>query len=229
MARLARIVAPGVAHHVVQGGTLDRPAFCGSADYFTYRALLAQWCARAGVAVWAYCLAPERIHLLVVPAGRDGLKRAIGEAHRRYTCLVNAGAGRRGRLWRGRFRSYPLSGEFVLRAARLIECAAVTDGLAAAPWDWPWSSAAAHLAGRDDPLVTVAPLLALAPDWRALLDRPDDDDDSAALYRHLGTGRPLGDDAFIGRLEADLGRVLRRRRPGPRRHDAADAEASAAP
>ena len=58
---------------------------------------------------------------------------------------------------------------------------------------------------------------------------PDDDDDSAALYRHLGTGRPLGDDAFIGRLEADLGRVLRRRRPGPRRHDAADAEASAAP
>ena len=81
---------------------------------------------------------------------------------------------------------------------------------------WPWSSARAHLTGRDDDLVTAAPLLARIGDWRAFLSLPVDDDEVDLLRRHQRTGRPLGDDAFVDRLEADLGRTLRRGKPGPK-------------
>jgi putative transposase len=54
-----------------------------------YRDLLAERAAKAGVAVWAYCLMPNHVHLILVPATEDGLARALGETHRRYTGFVN--------------------------------------------------------------------------------------------------------------------------------------------
>jgi hypothetical protein len=43
-----------------------------------------------------------------------------------------------------------------------------------------------------------------------------DEDEVDILRRHQRTGRPLGDDAFVERLEASLGRNLRPRKPGPK-------------
>ena len=90
----------------------------------------------------------------------------------------------------------------------------VRAGLCARPGDWPWSSAAAHLAGRDDGLVAVAPLLELAGDWRALLDGGLDEAALAAIRAHERTGRPLGSEAFLDGLEARLGRILKKQRAG---------------
>jgi putative transposase len=69
--------------------------------------------------------------------------------------------------------------------------------------------------GGDD-LVTAAPLLERVGDWRAFLSLPADEDDVDILRRHHRTGRPLGGDAFVERLEASLGRDLRPRKPGPK-------------
>jgi len=65
-------------------------------------------------------------------------------------------------------------------------------------------------------LVTAAALFERVGDWRALLSLPADEDEVDALRRHERTGRPLGDDAFVERLEARLGRNLRPRKPGPK-------------
>ena len=62
--------------------------FCDG-DYREYRSLMERFCGRHGVRVWSYCLMPNHVHLIVVPTGEDGLSRAIGEAHRRYTRMVN--------------------------------------------------------------------------------------------------------------------------------------------
>ena len=55
MARLARVVAAGVPHHVTQRGNRRQQTFFTDEDYAAYRSLLTESCARAGVEVWAYC------------------------------------------------------------------------------------------------------------------------------------------------------------------------------
>ena len=93
LVRLARVVMEGVAHHVTQRGNRRQQVFFGDEDYRAYRALLAEGCAGAGVAVWGYCLMPNHVHLILVPSSADGLRAALGEAHRRYTRRVNLREG----------------------------------------------------------------------------------------------------------------------------------------
>ena len=80
--------------------------FFGDDHYCAYLALLAEWCDAAGTRVWAYCLMPNHIHLILVPATEDGLRAALGETHRRYTRRINAREGWRGHLWQERFHSF---------------------------------------------------------------------------------------------------------------------------
>ena len=224
MTRIARVVVPGVPHHVTQRGNRRLETFFDDGDYRAYIALLAEHCAAAEVAVWAYSLMPNHVHLILVPGDADGLRRALGEAHRRYTRRVNFREGWRGHLWQERFHSFAMDEGHLLAAARYVELNPVRAGLARRARDWRWSSARAHLAGRDDALVAVAPLLELVPDWRAFLAGGLEDDALEAIRRHARTGRPLGTPAFLEDLEARLGRRLR---PGKRgRRPKAPAQAS---
>jgi putative transposase len=79
---------------------------------------------------------------------------------------------------------------------------------------WPWSSARAHLAGRDDGLARVGPMLDLVRDWPAFLAEGLDADAHAAIQSGERTGRPLGGADFVAALERDLGRTLARLKPG---------------
>ena len=83
MARLARVVAPGIPHHVTQRGNRRQKVFFEPSDYSLYRGLLAERCHKASVEVRAYCLMPNHVHLVLTPHTPDGLARAIGETHRR--------------------------------------------------------------------------------------------------------------------------------------------------
>ena len=81
--------------------------------------------------------------------------------------------------------------------------------LAAAARDWPWSSARAHLAGRDDGVVMVRPLLDLAADWRKFLRGGLSEEEGEAIRAGERTGRPLGSAKFVARLEKRLKRPAR--------------------
>jgi putative transposase len=203
-------------HHVTQRGNRRQPVFFSDADYLAYRALLAEGCRAAGVAVWAYCLMPNHVHLILVPKTPDGLRAALGETHRRYTRLVNFREGWRGYLWQGRFASFAMDEAHLLAAVRYVELNPVRAQLAAHPQAWRWSSAAAHLAGCDDALVETAPLLALVGDWAEFLAGGLDPSLQAAIQAGERTGRPLGSAAFVEALEARLGRKLARQKPGPK-------------
>jgi putative transposase len=187
MARLARVVAPGLPHHVTQRGNRRQQTFFSDDDYATYKALLAEHCAAAGVAVWAWCLMPNHVHLILVPPEPDALRAALGEAHRRYTRHVNFRAGWRGFLWQGRFASCPMDEAHLLSAARYVERNPVRARLVRRARDWRWSSAAAHLAGRDDGPVQVAPLLEPVGDRAAFLRETSED---AARFDALRAAAP---------------------------------------
>lgn len=214
MARLARVVVPGVPHHITQRGNRRQATFFNEADYTAYLELTAEWCGRFGVVVWAYCLMPNHVHLIVVPESEDGLRRGIGEAHRRYSRRINFREGWRGHLWQGRFASFPMDERYLMLAVRYVELNPVRAKLCRAPWRWRWSSAAAHVAGRNDSLVDVSPLLERVDDWRAYLASGLSNEEANLLRGHERTGRPLGSLSFLKRIESKLGRVIRKKTPG---------------
>src|SRR5258707_1825922 len=90
MARLARVVIPGHPHHVTQRGNGRARTFFADADYALYRDLLAENCRTAEVEVWAWCLMPNHVHLILVPSDPDGLRRALARGHRRYSGTIHA-------------------------------------------------------------------------------------------------------------------------------------------
>ena len=204
-------------HHVTQRGNRRQPTFFGEDDYAAYLELMGQWCKERGVEIWAYCLMPDHVHLIAVPHSADALRLAIGEAHRRYTRRVNFREAWRGHLWQGRFASFVMDEPYLLAAARYVELNPVRAKLVVAASEYRWSSARAHLKGKDDGLVRVRPLLELAGSWRRLLTSAVSEEELREFRAHERTGRALGSEAFQKRLEKRLGRVLRRQKPGPKK------------
>ena len=214
MARMARVVIPGYPHHVTQRGNRRQRTFFCDDDYRAYLDLMAEWCDHCAVAVWAYCLMPNHVHLIVVPELEDGLRRAIGEAHRRYTRRINFRKRWRGHLWQGRFASFVMDEPYLLACACYVERNPVRARLCRRPVDYRWSSALAHMRGADDGLVRVKPLLDLVPNWRAVIAQDVPEETVRELRQHETTGRPLGADRFLTRLERIVGRVLRPAKAG---------------
>lgn len=214
MSRLARVVVPGLPHLVTQRGNRRQPIFFEQSDYAVYRDLLAERCRKAAVEVWAYCFMPDHVHLIMVPQSQDGLARAIGETHRQYTTFVNARARWTGHLFRGRFSSVALDDDHLTLAASYTVLNPVRARLAARAQDWEWTSVQAHLAAKDDALVRVGPLLARPGGIAAVLDREPGRDALMRLRMAESSGRPLGSDAFVSRIEKVLDRPLLRQKPG---------------
>jgi putative transposase len=221
MARMARLVVPGFPHHVTQRGVRQMDVFVGEGDFRAYLSLVKESCSAAGTQVWAYCLMTNHVHLLMVPSTEDGLRAALGEAHRRYTRMVNFRDNCRGHLWQERFHSFVMDDKRALICARYIELNPVRAGMVAKPEDYTWSSAAAHLSGKDDSLVRVEPLLSRIPDWRVFLEGGVEDAEQKRLRQHSNTGRPLGSEEWISELETQTGRHLKPVSPGrPKKKEA---------
>jgi len=208
VARIARIVVPGVPHHCTQRGNRRSITFFGSRDYAEYLTILKKWAQTYDVAIWSYCLMPNHVHLITVPSSTDSLAKAIGETHRRYTLAINQRQQWRGHLWQGRFFSYPLGPSHLLAAARYIELNPVRAGMARRPEDWPWSSAKAHLSGIDDEIVQVAPLLETCPQWQDLIQSEISEREAEVFQRHTRTGLPLGDPAFQSEIASSTSRPV---------------------
>jgi putative transposase len=127
---------------------------------------------------------PNHVHLITVPDRCDGLARAIGQAHLRYTRHINEREGWLGYLWQGRFASFVMDEGHVLAAMR-------------------------YVAGSDDPLVgNVRDMINYVGDWKRYLALDGEEEELLRLRKHARTGRPLGDATFIQRLDQSLGRPL---------------------
>ncbi len=138
MARIARVVAPGIPHHIPQRGDRRQETFFCAGDYQAYLALLGEWCRYREVEVWAYCLMPNHVHVIAVPTSEDGLRRAIGEVRQRYTRRVNFPEGWRGR---GSIPGAVARPTSLAATARSERCRLVwswcASGRTASPREWP--------------------------------------------------------------------------------------------
>jgi putative transposase len=209
MARLARVIALDIPHHITQRGNRGQKVFFRDADYEAYLMLMSQWCKKFGVEILAYCLMPNYVHLLAIPQKESSLARAIGEAHRRYTVMINLRKKWRGYLWEGRFSSFPVDKEFLLRAVRYIEMAPVREGLTDNPEDYRWSSAVTHINNSNDLLVKSSSIFEKKTNWQKFLYEQERKAFIIDFERHQRTGRPYGDDIFVEKLERLTGRELK--------------------
>ena len=108
MARIARAIAVGYAHHITQHGNNREAVFFVDEDRRVYLGLLQEQAQKYGLEVLAYCLMANHVHLVAIPDEQGSLARAIGATHLRYTQYVNRLHRRSGHLWQGRFHSCAL-------------------------------------------------------------------------------------------------------------------------
>jgi putative transposase len=218
MARLARVVIPGIAHHVTQRGNGGARTFFTDADYALYRDLLAKHCRAADVEVWAWCLMPNHVHLILIPSDTDGLRCALAAVHRRYAGVIHARRKRTGHFWQGRFGAVAMDEEHLAAALRYVSLNPVRARLVARAQDWRWSSTRAHLFGKDDGITRRLPVRDRFPRFADLIATERDDEVAAfaRLRSAESIGRPLGDDRFLARSERITKRVLKPAKRGPK-------------
>lgn len=220
MARLPRIVLPGIPHHVTQRGNRPERTFFEDGDYELYLDLLAEAASRAGVEIWSYCLMPNHVHIVAVPSDRDGLGRTFRHVHRHYTGYVNARLRVTGHLWQGRFSSVAMDEPHLHAAFRYVALNPVRARLVERAEQWRWSSTRAHLNGADDHVVKVAPALDRIGDFAAFLNEEFDEAFTyAALRKAESVGRPVGSLEWMQDMETKTGLMLRPGKRGPRPKD----------
>jgi putative transposase len=216
MGRLARVVIPGLPHHVTQRGNGRARTFFGDEDYALYRDLLASHCRAAEVDIWAWCLMPNHVHLVLVPSDPDGLRRALSRVHRAYAGVIQARRKRTGHFWQGRFGAAAMDEAYLAAALRYVSLNPVRARLVARAQDWRWSSTRAHLRGKDDGLTALKPVREIIADFAGLLASAPEQDLFDSLRAAESIGRPLGSDRFLARIERQTGRVLKPGKRGPK-------------
>lgn len=212
MARLPRFFVPGVPLHVIQRGNDRQPIFHDSDDLACFRDLLRDASRRGAVALHAYVLMTNHVHLLMTPTDPDGVPRTMQAIGRSYVQRFNRRCQRTGTLWEGRYKAAIVDDErYLITCMRYIELNPVRAGLVALPAAHAWSSHA-HNAGLDvRPGITpheVFLRLGRTPEergraWSDFVSQGICDDELQRIRKNLRQNRPYGSVTF----EKEKGRV----------------------
>jgi putative transposase len=159
MARKARFVIPGYPQHLIQRGNNRQAIFVDDDDRRRYLRLLNDAAREHQLAIHAYVLMGNHVHILATPGHQDALGRCMQSLGRSYVGWFNHRHQRSGTLWEGRFKANLIEADaYLLMCQRYIELNPLRAGLASGLLDHPWSSIAHHLGVRPDPLITDHPV-----------------------------------------------------------------------
>ena len=159
---------------------------------------------------------PNHVHLVVVPDSKDSLAIFFGHVHRLYTRRINLREDWRGHLWQERYHSFVMDEKHLIAAVRYAELNPVRARLCQTVEDWPWSSVHAHLAGGDDAVVSVTPMLQRVSEWSNYLSQGSSEAELEGIRSHGRSGRPAGADNFLKHLQTLTGKRLEKEKPGRR-------------
>jgi putative transposase len=210
MARLPRLIVPHQPHHVIQAGSNQQVIFRDDEDYRSFLQWLRDASKAYKVAIHAYVLMPDHLHLLATPSDEEGLAQMMQRVGRYYVPYYNKKYGRSGSLWQGRFKTSLVEAQrYFLICSRFIELNPVRTRFTSTPLDYPWSSYAHHAGARPDSLITDhAEYWALGntPFQREaayieLAERALTNEELAALSAALLKGWPLGSYGFKAELQ----------------------------
>jgi putative transposase len=194
------------------------PVFLAPADYAIYRARLRVVLSDDGIALHAYALMGNHVHLLLTEPRSGALARALSRLGAHYVPRFNRRYERTGALWEGRHRSSLVAtDQYLLAVHRYIDLNPVRAGIVAKAEEYPWSSARANLGLADDPLLTPHGAMAAYREsgfYQAMLETPVAPAELACIRAHARQERVLGSDAFQELVSAKLGRPVALRARG---------------
>jgi putative transposase len=218
MPRVARYIFAGVPHHVTQRGNRRGRVFFSDADHQVYLSWLRVYAAKYEVDVLAYCLMPNHVHLVLVPARKNSLHLSLRCLHLRYAQRVNRAREWKGHLWQGRYFASALDDAYFWAAIRYVELNPLRAGMVEQAEDYPWSSAQAHCGLRADPVLSACPSwqsrIAKVVDWSSWLREGMEQKELKALRLNGPRGLPCGSESFVADLEAISKKRLRLKASG---------------
>ena len=219
MARLRRLFLPGQPLHVIQRGNNRESIFAAEEDYRRYLRYLRHAAEEQGLAIHAYVLMTNHVHLLVTPGTESAVSKTMQSVGRRYVQYFNHTYGRTGTLWEGRYKSTLIDSEaYLFTCMRYIEMNPVRAAMIERTDDYRWSSYRRNALGELDAMVSPHPLyqgLGRADSdrqeaYRTLFLTPIPDDGVAAIRHATNKAWALGDSRFADKVSA-----LAHRRAGP--------------
>ena len=218
MARSGRLVVPDCPHHIVHRGHNREPVFLGKEDYRHYLRNLFELKQMFRCRVYAYCLMPNHVHLLLDPgANPKSLGLLMKHLAGRQARYCNREQGRSGAVWEGRFRSSPVAPEYVLPCCRYIELNPVRAYFADCPEDYVWSSYRSRLGIERHPLDGY-------PQYASqLAARPLSHREVAFLRDAIQRNLITGDEYFRQQIAQKLGVGMQTRRRGRPRKEITEA------
>ncbi|MEO0443276.1 MAG: transposase [Pseudomonadota bacterium] len=149
MARLPRLYVPDCAQHVIQRGNNRQACFFDKLDYTFYLDKLKDAQEKYHVAIHAFVLMTNHVHLLATPKDQHGISKMMQSLGRRYVGYVNKAYRRTGTLWEGRYKSTLVDSEdYLLTVIRYIELNPVRAGMVEHPSEYPWSSYRSNAMGE---------------------------------------------------------------------------------
>lgn len=223
MARLPRLVVPGQPHHLIQRGNNRQRIIQDEQDCAAFLKWLREAAKLFKVAIHAYVLMPNHLHLLVTPDAATGLGKMMQWIGRYYVPYFNQKYARVGTLWQGRYRAAVIDSErYFLICTRYIELNPVRADLVSRPEQYAWSSYAHHAGIKSDPYITDHPLywaLGNTPfereaAYRKLAEQALTQDEVRALTEATQKGWVLGSESFHVALEKQVKRRVRPAKKG---------------
>jgi putative transposase len=209
MPRQGRYFVEGQPLHVIQRGNNRNEIFFEHQDAVNFLKWLREAGQVHGLAIHAYVLMPNHVHLLASPQSPESLPRTMQTLGRRYVGHINGRRGRTGTLWEGRYRAAVVDTErYFFQCCRYIELNPVRAGLAREPGAYPWSSYGANAHAASDPLVKPHRLYldlngtpsARAADYRAMFADALDENILKTIRDATNGNWALGDEAFRTRV-----------------------------
>ncbi len=217
MPRKPRMYLPGVPCHVVQRGNNRDACFFAEEDYRFYLECLGSAARRYRVAVHAYVLMTNHVHILMSPEEEAGVSRVVQSVGRRYVQYVNRTYRRSGTLWEGRHKSSLVQVEtYFLSCQRYIELNPVRAGMVRHPGDYRWSSYHHNALGHHDSLIRPHLLYqglgcnkgTRHVAYRELFDIELPLEDIHRIRKAATFSMPLGDNRFREQVESALNRRI---------------------
>ena len=220
MARQPRLIIPLQPHHVIQRGAGRGAVFLDAEDHQMFLRYLKDAAQQFKVALHAYVLMNNHVHLLASPSDLTGLARMMQWIGRYYVPYFNRKYDRSGTLWQGRYKAAVIDAErYFLVCSRYIELNPVRAGIVGTAAEYPWSSYRHHVGATRDPLITEHSLywslgntpFAREAAYQSLIDQTLSVRDVTDLTDATLKGWAIGSDMFKTALQKD---TRRRVRPG---------------
>ena len=218
MARKPRFNLPGVPQHIVQRGNNREPCFYAVDDYYRYLDDLHDAAVKNQVAIHAYVLMTNHVHLLATPGQAYSISHMMQDIGRKYVRYINHTYRRTGTLWEGRYKASLVDSEvYLLTCMRYIEMNPVRAGMVESPGEYSWSSYPKNAQGRNDKIIKPHPVYQLLGTkkldqrhaYRKLFRDYLDDAQVRAIRDALSQELVLGRDNFKNKIEQMLKRQTR--------------------